>query len=74
MSACVAKKEATHAHFKPKTGFAYDTGSIDPHLGASYRLGSQFALQANFDHINVAQRPSKPTALIRIGSVFKLAN
>jgi hypothetical protein len=59
MSACVAKKEATHAHFKPKTGFAYDTGSIDPHLGASYRLGSQFALRANFDHINVAPAPLK---------------
>ncbi len=48
---------ATHAHFKPFTGFAYDTGSIDPHLGASYRLGSQYALRANFDHINVAPAP-----------------
>jgi hypothetical protein len=48
---------ATHAHFKPKMGFAYDTGSIDSHLGASYRLGSQFALRANFDHINVAPAP-----------------
>ncbi len=48
---------ATHAHYKPFTGFAYDTGSIDPHLGASYRLGSQYALRANFDHINVAPAP-----------------
>lgn len=48
---------ATHAHFKPSTGFAYDTGSIDPHLGASYRLGSVYAIRANFDHINVAPAP-----------------
>jgi hypothetical protein len=48
---------ATHAHIKPSTGFAYDTGSIDPHFGASYRLGSQYALRANFDHINVAPAP-----------------
>ena len=48
---------ATHAHYKPSNGFAYDVGSIDPHLGASYRLGSQYALRANFDHINVAPAP-----------------
>jgi hypothetical protein len=48
---------ATHAHIKPSVGFAYDTGAIDPHLGASYRLGSHYALRANFDHINVAPAP-----------------
>jgi hypothetical protein len=48
---------ATHAHFKPSSGFAYDTGAIDPHIGASYRLGSQFALRANFDRISVAAAP-----------------
>jgi hypothetical protein len=47
----------TDAHFKPSTGYAYNTGAIDPHLGASYRLGSQFALRANFDHIDVAPAP-----------------
>jgi hypothetical protein len=47
----------TSAHFKPSTGFAYDTGAIDPHFGLSYRLGSQYALRANFDHITVAPAP-----------------
>jgi hypothetical protein len=47
----------TSAHFKPATGFAYDTGAIDPHFGLSYRLGSVYALRANFDHITVAPAP-----------------
>ncbi len=47
----------TDAHVKPKTGFAYDDGAIDPHFGASYRIGSDYALRANFDHINVAPAP-----------------
>jgi len=48
---------ATHSHIQPSDGFAYDTGAIDPHFGASYRLGSQLALRANFDHISVAPAP-----------------
>ncbi|MFY9781741.1 MAG: TonB-dependent receptor [Candidatus Baltobacteraceae bacterium] len=47
----------TGAHFKPSDGFAYDTGGIDPHFGASYRLGAQYALRANFDRITVAPAP-----------------
>jgi hypothetical protein len=47
----------TDAHFKPSDGFAYDTGGIDPHFGLSYRLGTQYALRANFDHITVAPAP-----------------
>jgi hypothetical protein len=48
---------ATHAFFKPSVGTAYDTGAIDPHLGASYRLGSRYAVRANFDRITVAPAP-----------------
>ncbi|MBD5633039.1 MAG: TonB-dependent receptor [Candidatus Eremiobacteraeota bacterium] len=47
----------TDSHFKPSHGSAYDTGAVDPHLGASYRLGSQYALRANFDHVTVAPAP-----------------
>jgi len=47
----------TGAHYKPADGFAYDAAALDPHAGASYRLGSQFALRANFDHITVAPAP-----------------
>jgi len=47
----------THAHFMPREGFAYDSGAIDPHLGASYRLGSHYAVRANFDHIDAAPAP-----------------
>ncbi len=48
---------ATHAHFKPNVGVAYDTGALDPHFGLSYRLGAAYALRANFDHITVAPAP-----------------
>ncbi len=48
---------ATNFHFKPSDGAAYDTSAIDPHLGVSYRIGSQYALRANFDHITVAPAP-----------------
>jgi hypothetical protein len=47
----------TGAHDKPADGFAYDVGALDPHFGAAYRLGSQFAIRANFDHITVAPAP-----------------
>jgi hypothetical protein len=47
----------TDAHYKPSDGFAYDDGAIDPHFGLAYRLGSEYALRANFDHINVAPAP-----------------
>ena len=47
----------TSAHFKPSDGFAYNTGAIDPHFGISYRLGPDYALRANFDHITVAPAP-----------------
>lgn len=55
--AAMATARATHSHFKPDDGFAYDTGAIDPHFGLSYRLGSQYALRANFDHTTVAPAP-----------------
>ena len=45
------------SHIKPSDGFAYDVGAIDPHFGASYRLGSSFALRATFDHTTVAPAP-----------------
>ncbi len=48
---------ASHAHFKPSDGFAYDTAAIDPHLGISYRVGAQYALRANFDRITIAPAP-----------------
>ncbi len=48
---------ATHANFKPSAGGAYDLGAIDPHLGASYRLGTKYALRFNFDRITVAPAP-----------------
>jgi hypothetical protein len=44
-------------HVKPSDGFAYDVGAIDPHFGASYRLGNSFALRATFDHNTVAPAP-----------------
>jgi hypothetical protein len=47
----------TASHIKPSDGFAYDTGALDPHFGASYRIGSQYALRANFDHVSVAPAP-----------------
>lgn len=46
-----------NSHIKPSTGFAYNVGAIDPHFGASYRLGSSFALRATFDHSTVAPAP-----------------
>ncbi len=45
---------AMHAHFKPSDGFAYDVGALDPHVGASYRIGSAYALRVNYDHTTVA--------------------
>ena len=48
---------ATGSFFQPSSGFAYGTGSIDPHFGVSYRLGPEFALRATFDHTNVAPAP-----------------
>jgi hypothetical protein len=47
----------TGAHIKPSDGFAYDTGALDPHFAASYRIGSSFALRATFDHTTVAPAP-----------------
>lgn len=48
---------ATHATFKPSAGNAYALGAIDPHFGASYRLGTKYALRFNFDRITVAPAP-----------------
>jgi hypothetical protein len=45
---------AMHAHFKPSDGFAYDVGALDPHVGASYRIGNLYALRVNYDHTTVA--------------------
>jgi hypothetical protein len=45
------------AFFQPSYGSAYGVGAIDPHFGLSYRIGSEYALRANFDHINVAPAP-----------------
>ena len=53
----MATARVTDSRFKPSDGAAYDTGAIDPHFGLSYRLGSQYALRANFDHITVAPAP-----------------
>ncbi len=47
----------TNSHVMPSDGFAYDAGAIDPHFGASYRLGTQYALRANYDRITVAPAP-----------------
>jgi hypothetical protein len=55
--ALMGAARATFAHFKPSYGQAYDAGALDPHFGLTYRLGSQYALRANFDHITVAPAP-----------------
>ena len=47
----------TNANFLPSSGTAYSTGAIDPHAGVSYRLGTFYALRANYDHITVAPAP-----------------
>ncbi|MBD5605388.1 MAG: TonB-dependent receptor, partial [Candidatus Eremiobacteraeota bacterium] len=47
----------TGATIKPSVGYEYRTGAIDPHFGASYRLGSSFALRATYDHSTVAPAP-----------------
>jgi hypothetical protein len=39
------------------TGFSYDNGAIDPHLGLAYALGNESALRATFDHTSVAPLP-----------------
>ncbi|HEX3468910.1 MAG TPA: TonB-dependent receptor [Candidatus Elarobacter sp.] len=44
---------AVHAHFKPSDGDAYDVGALDPHFGASYRIGTGYAVKVNYDHITV---------------------
>ena len=44
-------------HIIPHSGFSYGIGAIDPHLSASYRLGSVYALRGTFDHNTVAPKP-----------------
>lgn len=44
---------AIHAHFKPANGFSYDVGALDPHFGASYRIGQIYGVRVNYDHITV---------------------
>lgn len=41
----------------PSGGFAYDVGAVDPHVAAAYRVGSDYALRATFDHNTVAPKP-----------------
>ena len=48
---------ATYAHFMPSAGRAYDSSAVDPHFGISYRIGSEYALRANYDHITVDPAP-----------------
>jgi hypothetical protein len=48
---------ATYARFIPSDGSAYDTSAVDPHFGISYRIASEYALRANYDHITVAPAP-----------------
>jgi len=48
---------AIYAHFMPSDGAAYDTSSVDPHFGISYRIAGEYAVRANYDHITVAPAP-----------------
>ena len=46
-------------HVIPHVGYSYDVGALDPHFGASYRLGNTYALRGTFDHNTVAPKPSE---------------
>jgi hypothetical protein len=44
-------------HVLPSIGTSYTDAALDPHFGASYRLGSLYALRGTFDHTTVAPKP-----------------
>jgi Carboxypeptidase regulatory-like domain len=46
----------TDTHVIPSSGFIYDDAALDPHLAASYKIGSVW-LRATYDHITVAPLP-----------------
>lgn len=48
---------AIYAHFMPSDGAAYDISAVDPHFGIAYRIGSGYAVRANYDHLTVAPAP-----------------
>jgi hypothetical protein len=47
----------THTHIAPSDGAPYDVAAIDPHGALAYRIGTQLALRATFDHSTVAPKP-----------------
>jgi hypothetical protein len=52
-----ATARATATHVRPSFGAPYTDSALDPHFGASYRLGNLYALRATFDHTTVAPKP-----------------
>jgi hypothetical protein len=44
-------------HVIPHDGFSYTLAALDPHVSASYKLGSAYALRATYDHNTVAPKP-----------------
>jgi hypothetical protein len=48
---------ASATHVRPSSGVPYTDSALDPHFGASYRLGNLYALRATFDHTTVAPKP-----------------
>jgi hypothetical protein len=53
----MASGRLTSSHFLPSDGYAYSDTALDPHLGASYRIGGSYAVRVNVDHITVAPAP-----------------
>jgi hypothetical protein len=47
----------TGTHIVPSTGYPYSVGALDPHVSASQRIGSIYAVRATFDHTTAAPKP-----------------
>jgi hypothetical protein len=65
----------TTAHVVPSSGFRYDIAALDPHAALVYRIGTDLALRATFDHTTVAPKPlqadrtdsANPAAFVPLG-------
>jgi len=44
-------------HIVPSDGTSYNVAAIDPHFGMAFRVGSDYAVRATFDHTTVAPEP-----------------
>jgi hypothetical protein len=47
----------SRTHIDTSDGPTYNVAAIDPHLGLSYRVGSEYAVRATLDHTTVAPVP-----------------